>query len=294
MLTALQLEQQRRRRPLPSLKQLYHQYILQRIEGYKNSLTRRELLNLGNEAIAEMRDTETSQFVLTEVLIADCVDRLIHRRLGLQPYKRWVSHFKALRSAQREPNHWGIDRRSPVSSILPRLESGDTAVVLGTDAAPIAFLLAAHDVSVVYLGSDLTFVDQIESRVAEEALSDFCTTYVAPVGRWPEELLCRAHVLVIDTAVLYPFSARERREILRGLQDRTEPGGVHLLVPSAHALAPESFGSLYRGWQRERAPAEKRRQARSAGLLLCKPASLGALDTSAESSSSSRSPERTA
>ena len=34
MLTALQLQQQRRRRTLPSLKQQYHEYILQRIESH--------------------------------------------------------------------------------------------------------------------------------------------------------------------------------------------------------------------------------------------------------------------
>ena len=44
MLTALQLQQQRRRRAVPSLKQQYHEYLLQRIESYKNSLSRRELL----------------------------------------------------------------------------------------------------------------------------------------------------------------------------------------------------------------------------------------------------------
>ena len=69
MLSALQLEQQRPRRPLPSLKQLYHEYILQRIEDYKNGLRRNQLLNLANEAFAEMGTTQEAQFVLTEVLM---------------------------------------------------------------------------------------------------------------------------------------------------------------------------------------------------------------------------------
>ena len=77
MLSALQLEQQRPRRPLPSLKQLYHEYILQRIEDYKNGLRRNQLLNLANEAFAEMGTTQEAQFVLTEVLMrqATCDNR---------------------------------------------------------------------------------------------------------------------------------------------------------------------------------------------------------------------------
>jgi len=271
MLSALQLEQQRPRRPLPSLKQLYHEYILQRIEDYKNGLRRNELLNLANEAFAEMGTTQEAQFVLTEVLMADCVDRLINRRLRLPSYRRWLSQFKELRAAQREPNHWGIDRRCPLQ-FLPRMEQGDTAVVIGPDATPLAFLLAAHEVSVVYIGSDMTYVDQVESRVSEEGLSEWCTTYVAPPGRWPTEVITRTHVLVMDTGTLEPLSPRERRDVLLTFQDHTEAGGAHLVLPSNRSLAPAAFVSFYSGWHREPAPGEKRRQAKSAGLLVSKPA----------------------
>src|SRR4026207_673659 len=101
MLSALQIEQQRPRRPLPSLKQLYHEYILQRIEDYKNGLRRNELLNLANEAFAEMGTTQEAQFVLTEVLMADCVDRLINRRLRLPSSRRRGSPCPGVRSAPR-------------------------------------------------------------------------------------------------------------------------------------------------------------------------------------------------
>jgi hypothetical protein len=268
MLTALQLEQQRPRRPLPSLKQLYHEYILQRIEDYKNGLRRNELLNLANEAFAEMGAAQEAQFVLTEVLMADCVDRLINRRLRLPSYRRWVSQFKELRAPLREAHHWGIDRRCP--PVLPAWNQN--SVVIGPDATSLAFLLAAHEVSVVYIGSDMTYVDQVESRVAEEGLSEWCTTYVAPPGRWPAEVIARTHVIVVDTGTLEPLSPRERREVLLIFQDHTEPGGAHLLLPSNRSLAPAAFLSFYGGWQREAAPGEKRRQAKSSGLLVSKPA----------------------
>lgn len=269
MLTALQLQQQRRRRALPSLKQQYHEYILQRIEAYKNSLTRPELLDLGNEAVAEMEAAQGDQFLLTEVLLTDWVDRLIHKRLSLQPYTRWSKHFKQLRSAQREPTRWGIERRCPITRLLPRLEPGDTALIIGNDAAPVAYLLAAHDVEVVFAGNDMTFVDQVESRVAEEALGHFCSTYVTPTADLPPEPP-QVNIVVIDTATLGHETSTRRREVLERLMQRTAPAGVHLIIPSEHALAPEAYLSHYAEWTREDS-TEKRRPSRSFGVMLGKP-----------------------
>jgi hypothetical protein len=77
---------------------------------------------------------------------------------------------------------------------------------------------------------------------------------------------------VVDTGSLEPLSPRERREVLVTFQDHTEPGGAHLLLPSNRSLAPAAFVSFYSGWHREAAPGEKRRQAKTAGLLVSKPA----------------------
>ena len=48
----------------------------------------------------------------------------------------------------------------------------------------------------------MTFVDQIESRVAEEALGHYCSTYVAPTGDFPPGLPEQMHIVVIDTGTL--------------------------------------------------------------------------------------------
>ncbi len=276
MLTALQLQQQRRRRAVPSLKQQYHEYILQRIESFKESLSRRELLDLGNEAVAEMESAQGGQFFLTEVLVADWVDRLIHRRLGLQPYSRWAKHFRALRAAQREPTHWGIDRRNPVTRLLQRLEPGDLCLVIGPDAAPAAYLLAAHDIEVIYTGADLPQVDQVETRVAEEALGHYCTTYVTPLGQLPPLCPAQLHVVIMDTRTLDRTPASARRELLERLMDRTVPCGVHLLLPSERALSPDAFLSHYGEWIREEVPIDKRKPARGVGIMLSRPPEVAA------------------
>src|SRR5918911_2566094 len=156
MLTATQVQKTHRRRRSPySDKQHYHEYILQRIEGYKNSIGRDELLRLGDEAATELQATSQGQFVLTEVLMLESVDRLIMKRLSLRPYRRWKQQFTRLRAAQRTPTHWGLDPHCPLCPLLPRIEPEDSALVVGSEGAPATYLLAAHDAAVTFLADNL-------------------------------------------------------------------------------------------------------------------------------------------
>ena len=274
MLTELQLQQPKRRRTLPSLRQQYQTYILQRIEEYKNSLTRPQLLELGDEAIAEVDTAGQEQLFLTELLVADWVDRLIQRRLNLQPYGRWVRSFRRLRAAQRVPTRWGLDPRSPVARILARLEPGDTAMVIGPDVAPVAFLLAAHEVQTTFTGDDLTFVDQVEARAAEEVLGHCVTTLVAPIGHFIAGMPGEVHIVVIDTGSLGGLPARERQLLIHCLMERTSPGGIHLILPSGRKMMPEAFSSYYAEWTADSKRADRRQSSRSLGVMFCKPPEL--------------------
>src|SRR5512144_2029371 len=131
MLSVSQIrETQRRRRSPYSDKQHYQEYILQRIEGYKNSIGRDELMRLGDEAASELQTTGEGQFVLTEVLMLETVDRLIMKRLALRPYRRWRQQFIKLREAQRTPTHWGLEPTCPLARLLPRVEPEDQVLVL--------------------------------------------------------------------------------------------------------------------------------------------------------------------
>ena len=274
MLTLVQLAQQRRRRPPPSLKQQYQQYIMQRIEGYKNSIPREELLRLGDEAVAELDITIAGQFVLTEVLMQDSVDRLIRKRLSLRSFRRWCQQYRTLRSAQREPTHWGIDPRSPVVRLLPRVEPGDLALVIGAAAEAMAYLLAAHDAEVVFIAGDLFSVERVESRATGESLAYNFSAIVARLGYWLPEFPNPASVIVLDSAVIESFGHQRRSQVLLQLQELTLPGGAHLIVHGGHALAPDAFLSHYGNWSREEMAREKRRETNSSmGVLLSKPLS---------------------
>lgn len=278
MLSAAQLRgaQQRRRSPY-SDKQYYQEYILQRIEGYKNSIGRDELLRLGDEAAAELQTAAEGQFLLTEVLMLESVDRLIMKRLSLRPYNRWRRQFLKLREAQRTPTHWGLEPGSPLARLLPRIEPRDISLVIGSAAESAAYLLAAHDAVVTFLAGDLGCVERVESRMATEALGSLFEGYVAQAGPCLPEFVDipgPLDLVVIDPGALSELSAACRMEFVADLQRLSRPGSVHVLLPSCPSLAPESLLSFYDGWTVEEDGRRRRRSSgtrRPDGLVLSGP-----------------------
>ena len=272
MLTMYQALQQKRRRSPPSLKQQYQEFILQRIEAFKNSLERPALLNFGHEAATELENSVHGQFLLTEVLLQDTVDRMIQRRLRLPSFKRWCVQFRGRRQAQREPTHWGIDARSPIAEVLPCIEPGDSALVIGSGGEPFACLLTAHEMDVTFLADELACVERVENRIAFESLGTEFNALMADITQWLPALRCEQHLVVIDVAVLDRVPQGRRQPLLERLQGLTGTGGLHLLVPCPDALAPDAFLTCYPEWPRQGSRAPRSRGAKSHGLLLSKPA----------------------
>ena len=248
---------QRRRRSPYSDKQHYHEYILQRIEGFKNSIGREELMRLGDEAASELQATTEGQFVLTEVLMLETVDRLIMKRLALRPYRRWREQFRKLREAQRTPVHWGLDGCCALARLLPRIEPHDVAMVVGPGAEPATYLLAAHDAEVTFVAADVGCVERVESRMAAEALASLFDGYVAPVGPCLPcflDTLEQVDIVVLDPNTLASCKSQVRAALIADLQRRSRPGGVHVILGG-------SRGALAR-----RDPRDVRRLERRGGV----------------------------
>src|SRR5438270_8495511 len=159
------------RRPPRSLKQEYQEFLLERIEEYKNTLAREELLEIGDEAVRELEESAAGQYLLTEVLLLEHVDRIIARRLRLPAFPRWRMKHRVLRAAQREPTHWGLEPDGPLVNCARRLEPGDVALVMGAAALPAALFLAAHDAEVFLLDQDLGAIEAAEGRAVTEQLA---------------------------------------------------------------------------------------------------------------------------
>ena len=258
-----------RRRPPPSLTHLYHEYVMQRIEAFKNLVSRDELMRMAGEAADGLYDSDESQFVLTELLTGEVVDALIRKRLKLTGRKKFAEHILSLRVAQREPTHWGLDGVCPVVPLLQRLVPSDRALVVGAGAEACASLLLAHDVEVVFWASDLGVVERLEQRMTTESLAARFLALMVKLGHWvpacdPFDLV------VVDLGSLAELDSPTRFDTLRSLQAQTNSNGLHVLLPSA-GLVPEAVFTFYDGWDREETPRRKR-GPRPAGCVLVKPA----------------------
>src|SRR4030042_917656 len=84
-----------------SLRQEYDEFIEQRIEEYKDTLPRDELLEIGDEAVAELQRTQ--QFQLTELVLTEQVDSIIRRRLSVPSFRRWRERPPPLRLPPNRP-----------------------------------------------------------------------------------------------------------------------------------------------------------------------------------------------
>ncbi len=260
------------RRAPRSLKQEYQEFILQRLEEYKNTVPRAELLQIGDEAVRELQTSAQDQYLLTEVLLLEHVDRIIARRLRLPTFPRWKQKHRALREAQREPTHWGMDRGHPIVPWAARLEPGDVVVVLGAAALPEALYLAAHDAEVFLLDQDLGAVEAAEGRAVTQQLAGAFQALVINFGSWFPELA--PSLVAIAPASLSQLRAKQRASLIADLQVRTPSGGVHVVLPPAAEhrgvipLAPEALQTWYRGWQVQRGNG---RRSKRSGFTAIKP-----------------------
>ncbi len=259
----------RRIRRQQSLRQEYAEFILQRIEEFKQQISREELLTIADEAVRELEVGPEEQLVLTEVLMLEHVDRLITRRLNLPTYRRWrVRHLK-LRRAQREPTHWGIEVGGSLVELAQHLDYEGDALVVGAGAVPAALFLAAHDWPVTFIDPELSVVETAETRAATEALAYRFHALVVSLGTWFPDVT--PMLVVIDSVTLGRLDASDRQQFLDTLTARTMPGGMHLVLPHQASpnilpLAPEVFKAHYAGWHIER----RRSDATFGGLVAVK------------------------
>lgn len=252
----------RRVRPPLSLRQEYEEFILQRIEEFKEQLSRDELLTLADDAVRELEAGPEGQLVLTEVLVLEHVDRLIRKRLRLPTYRRWRDRHMRMRRAQRAPTHWGLPGRTPLTDFALRLEPEDLAVVVGAALAPAAYYLAAHEADVLIIDDVLQAIEAIETRAATEALALRIQAMVVHLGHWMPDVT--PALVILDPGKLAGLDAEARAAVVGALRERTVSGGVHLFLqedhrPDVRSLAAESLQTLYAGWRFERGTADDER-----------------------------------
>ncbi|MSR06680.1 MAG: hypothetical protein EXR93_06425 [Gemmatimonadetes bacterium] len=255
MLTKPRPRPARSRQP-HSLRQEYEEFILQRIEDFKNEMSRDRLLALADEAVQELETDAAEQLILTEVLVLEHVDRLIMRRLRLPVYKRWRDRHVKLRQAQLDPTHWGLASDTPLASLAGRLDENDQALVLGAGAVAAALFLAAQDANVLLLDDDLATIEAAEARAGTEAVAARFQALVVSLGGWFPE--ATPALVVMDATTMAELTEPVRVRIVDMLKECTPAGGIHCILPAEHGrdvipLAPEALHAFYADWIVERA-----------------------------------------
>ena len=258
-----------RPRQSQSLKQQYEEFILQRIEEFKDQISRADLLAIADDAVRELEMGTEEQLVLTEVLLLEHVDRLIIRRLRLPAYRRWRDRHVRLRRAQKQPTHWGLDPATPLVKLVERVEEDDLSLVVGAAHAPAAFYLAAHDVPVLLIDPELQAVEAAETRAAAEAISARFQAAVVSFGTWFPEVA--PALVILDPALLARLDPAARQAALGTMRECTIPGGTHLILPTEQPngvtpLGPEALQAGYKGWS-----VDKPRRGRPVWFTATKP-----------------------
>lgn len=88
----------------PSRRRAYLAWVEDQIETYKESVSRNALLDVADEVVQELRVNPRGQYQLTELLLAEAVDRKIFRILKLPSYRVWTEQYGP-RVVSEKPAH---------------------------------------------------------------------------------------------------------------------------------------------------------------------------------------------
>jgi hypothetical protein len=231
-----------------SLRHEYELHIEQEIENYKESIPRAAILAIGDEAAARLASEQ--QFVLTELLLLEEVDRIIFRRLRLPKYDTWRRKRLKLHDEMRRPEHWGFSKTDALVRTLhdgaARRASGHF-LVAGDAAQRSALFLAANGCDVTALETEEDSVRRVMEAAIQAGLTEKVHAVAAQLGQWIPNSQLQA--VVCSHSALSNLTRRERARVISVLQSATADGGVHLvetIVAGANAI--EELRDTYRGW----------------------------------------------
>jgi hypothetical protein len=234
-----------------SLRHEYELYIEQEIENYKESIPRSAILAIGDEAAAKLASAQ--QFVLTELLLLEEVDRIIAKRLRLPKYDTWRKRRIKLHEEMRRPEHWGL--RSSDAVVRTIGSAGDTVggalsnvLIAGESAQRSALFLAANGCDVTALEPEADGVQRVMEAAIQAGLGERVHAFATELTHWTPDV--PLHAVVCSHSALDSLGPRERARVIAVLQSATADGGVHLVETiAAGSSAIEELRAKYQGWQ---------------------------------------------
>jgi hypothetical protein len=230
-----------------SLKHEYELYVDREIEAYKESVSRHDLLRIGDEAVASL--TSQQQLALTELVVWEEVDRIIMRRLRLPAYQSWRRRRLRRLAAFRRPEHWGFAPDAPiVREIGPAHDSH--VLVTGAPSEGSALYLAANGCEVTALESEEDMLERVMAAAYDAGITARVHGCVADLATYAPHIPLTA--VICTPAAFAGLSPEERARAIDVLQGATRDGGVHLvetIVAGQAALSVAELAERYAGWE---------------------------------------------
>ncbi len=235
-----------------SLRHEYGLYVEQEIENYKESIPRAAILAIGDEAAAIL--AAQPQFVLTELLLLEEVDRIIFRRIRLPKYDTWRRKRMKLHDEMRRPEHWGLHADDALVRTIGGPEmgaagAGSHVLLAGEGARRSALFLAANGCEVTTLEPEEEAVTRVMEAAMQAGLAERVHAVAAELAQWTPSPDAPLHAVVCSHSALRSLTPLERARVIGVLQSATADGGVHLvetIVAGRNAI--NELKVTYRGW----------------------------------------------
>jgi hypothetical protein len=230
-----------------SLKHEFELYVEREIENYKESVPRRVILGIGDEAVQALAASQ--QLALTEILLCAEVDRIIRARLRLPSYATWRKRrLKALAEFVK-PERWGMRSDSALARTAHVAHEGHV-LLAGTQEEGPALYLAANGCEVTALDPTEEMLERVINAAAQVGLTGRIRGLTIDLASWAPDIPLDA--VVCAASALSGLSAEQRERAIQLLQNATTAGGVHVVETGADGerLVPlEELEAFYDGWQ---------------------------------------------
>jgi hypothetical protein len=229
-----------------SLQHEYELFVEREIENYKESVPRRVILSIGDEAVQSLAAQQ--QLALTELLLCEEVDRIIRARLRLATFATWRKRrVKALAEFKR-PERWGMRPDCAIARTAAAAHEGHV-LVAGALEEGRSLYLAANGCDVTTLDPTEEVIERVIDAAAGVGLTGRIRGVVNDLAGWAPDLPLNA--VVCAAAALRGLSPEQRQKALAILQQSTKEGGVHVVETSSDGvrLVPlEELEASYYGW----------------------------------------------
>lgn len=230
-----------------SLKHEYELYVDREIENYKESIPRRVILGIGEEAVRSL--SSQPQLALTEILLCAEVDRLIRGRLQIPKFATWRRRrLKALKEFCR-PERWGMRADSAIARTPREVAEGHVLVAGASEEGP-ALYLAANGCAVTAVDTTEDVLERVLNAAAEVGLTGRVRGLVTDLASWLPDMPLNA--VVCAAAAFRGLSPEKRDHAIAILQAATTAGGFHVVETGGEggsAFPLDELRERYDGWR---------------------------------------------